>query len=118
VQGGVVAHVTVTPLPVQLPLEITHRVGDGAVEDVQDLAPLAPRVHHARADRAYPQCSLVRRLAPATGVEGRTVQNNLPARELDHPGLELPQVRVAEKELLRHSARVPRSRSEKVTTSL
>src|SRR5829696_4950779 len=118
VQGGVVAHVAVTPFPVQVPLELSHRVGDGVVEDVDDVAAFAPRVDHVSVDGADTQSPLVRRLAPAAGVEGGAVQDHLPPRELDHLCLELPHVGVLEIELVGHSARVPRSPPEKVTTSL
>ena len=81
-QGGVVAHVAVTPFPVKAPLELPHRVGDRVIEDVDDLAAFAPRVHHASVDRADTQSSPVRRLAPAAGVEGGLVQDDLSPGEV------------------------------------
>src|SRR5215216_7397956 len=117
VQGGVVAHVGVAAFPVDLPAQLPNCLRERAIEDVDDPSSLAPRVHHVRADWPDTQSSLIRRLASAAGVEGGTVQDHLPPGELDHPRLELPEVRVFQEELFGHRARVPRSRFLKVTTS-
>src|SRR5215218_3162440 len=117
VQSGVVAHVGVTAFPVDLPAQLPNGLRDGVIEDVDDPPSLAPRVHYAHTDRTDTQSSLIRRLASAAGVEGGTVQDHLPPGELDHPRLELPEVRVFQEELFGHRARVPRSRFLKVTTS-
>src|SRR5829696_8775478 len=107
----------VTPLPVQLSLELPNGIGDGVIKDVDDLTDLAPHVDHARPDRADAQRALVRRLVPAAGVKGGPHQDYLPSREPDDPGFELTQVRILEEQLFCHSGSVPRSRSLKITTS-
>src|SRR3712207_5076907 len=115
------AHVGKPPLPVELSSEVPDGVGDGVVEDVDDLAAgfalSASDINHVRADGSDAEKALVRRLAPAAGVEGGPVEHRLPTGEPHDPSLELPAVGVVQKELLGHSARVPRSRSLKVTTS-
>jgi hypothetical protein len=111
------AHVRVASFPVELSFEVPDGVGDGVVEDVDDLGARASNVNHVRADGSDPKNTLVRRLASAAGVEGGPVQDHLPTGEPHHPGLELLEVGVPQEELLGHSARVPRSRFLKVTTS-
>src|SRR5919202_4259493 len=95
VQGRVVAHVRVSPIPVQLSAQFHDGLRDGVIEDVDDTVSLAPRVHHPSADRTDAKSTVVRRLAPAARVEGGPVQDHLPAGESRHPGVELAEIGVA-----------------------
>ena len=54
----------------------------------------------------------------AAGVESGPVEDDLAPRKVHDPRLELLEVGVAQEQLLRHSGRVPRSWSLKVTTSV
>src|SRR5919199_3217864 len=117
VQGGVIAHMSIAPLPVEFSVKLPDGAGDGSVEDVNYVTSLAPDVYNSSPDRTDAKSTPVCRLTSAAGVEGGPVKDHLPTGVSDHPGGKLLQVGIFEEKLFGHSASVPRSRSLKVTTS-
>src|SRR3712207_5199910 len=89
VQRRVVPHVGESPLPLQRAPQIPHGIRDGLVHDVDYFSTLSPHVHDHGVDGADAERSLVRRLAPAAGIEGGPVEYHLPAFQLYYAGFEL-----------------------------
>src|SRR5215210_659972 len=112
-----IAHMSIAPFPVELPVKLSDGARNGSVEDVNDIASLAPDIYHGSLDRTDAKSTPVRGLTSAAGVEGGPVEDQLPTGEPDHLGGKLFQVGILKKKLFGHSTSVPRSRSLKVMTS-
>ena len=117
VQGRVITHVRVPPLPIQGSLEVPHGIGNSGVQHVNHVPTFTSRIHDVRPHRTDAEGSFIRGLPSATGIKGGPVQDHLAAFELYDARFELPGVGVAREQLFGHSGSVPLSWFLNVATS-
>ncbi len=84
----VLLHVIAPAIPVH---HAVHHAADRRGDGVDDLPALLHDVGH----RDAVDVAEVARLAASGGVEGGAVEDDAPVRPTHHPGVKLPQVRVA-----------------------